>query len=112
MPERHARFLKAGDRVRVDGEALGANGAAFGTITLVYPQIENGRVVADAKVAGLGDYFVGERIRVWVFSGSRSTVVVPSSYHRDAIRHRLRTRAQAKQASSTCRCSAGAISPA
>jgi RND family efflux transporter MFP subunit len=80
VPERHARFLKSGDSVRVDSEALGANGAAFGTITLVYPQIENGRVIADAKVSGLGDYFVGERILVWVSSGSRSTVVVPSSY--------------------------------
>jgi RND family efflux transporter MFP subunit len=80
VPEQHARFLKAGDTMRVDREALGANGAAFGTITLVYPQIQDGRVVADAKVSGLGDYFVGERILVWVSSGSRSTVVVPSSY--------------------------------
>jgi RND family efflux transporter MFP subunit len=80
VPERHARFLKPGDPVRVDSQALGANGAAFGTITLVYPQIQDGRVIADAKVAGLGDYFVGERILVWVSSGSRSTVVVPSAY--------------------------------
>ncbi len=80
VPERHARFLKPGDTVRVDSEALGANGAAFGTITLVYPKIEDGRVVADAKVSGLGDYFVGERILVWVSSGTRSTYVVPASY--------------------------------
>lgn len=80
VPERHATTMKAGDTVRVDSEALGANGAAFGTITLVYPQIQDGRVVADAKVSGLGDYFVGERILVWVSAGSRSTVVVPASY--------------------------------
>ena len=80
VPERHATSMKAGDRVRVDGAALGANGAAFGTITLVYPKIEDGRVVADAKVSGLGDYFVGERILVWVSSGARSTFVVPASY--------------------------------
>jgi RND family efflux transporter MFP subunit len=80
VPERHARFLKAGDTVRVDSEALGANGAAFGAITLVYPQIQEGRVVADAKVSGLGDYFVGERIPVWVSSGSRHTIVVPASF--------------------------------
>lgn len=80
VPERHAATMRAGDRVRVDGEALGANGAAFGTITLVYPQIQDGRVVADARVSGLGDYFVGERILVWVSSGSRSTFVVPASY--------------------------------
>ena len=80
VPERHARFLKAGDTVRVDGDELGANGAKFGTIKLVYPQIEDGRVVADAKVAGLGDYFVGERIRVWVSGGERESVIVPGKF--------------------------------
>ena len=80
VPERHARFLNTGDTVRVDSEALGTNGAAFGAITLVYPQIQEGRVVADASVSGLGDYFVGERILVWVSSGSRTTVMVPSSF--------------------------------
>ena len=80
VPERHARFLKAGDPVRIDGEELGASKATFGAIKLVYPQIEDGRVVADAQVGGLGDYFVGERIRVWVSSGERDTVVVPASF--------------------------------
>jgi RND family efflux transporter MFP subunit len=80
VPERHARFLKAGDTVRVDSEELGANGAKFGTIKLVYPQIEDGRVVADAQVKGLGDYFVGERIRVWVSGGERESFIVPASF--------------------------------
>lgn len=80
VPERHARFLKVGDTVRIDGEELGTNGAKFGTIRLVYPQIEDGRVVADAQVAGLGDYFVGERIRVWVSGGDRESFVVPASF--------------------------------
>lgn len=80
VPERHALHTKAGDTIRVDSEALGANGAKFGTIKLVYPQIQDGRVVADAKVDGLGDYFVGERIRVWVAAGERESIVVPSSF--------------------------------
>lgn len=80
VPERHARFLKAGDPVRIDGEDLGANGARFGTIRLVYPQIDDGRVIADAAVAGLGDYFVGERIRVWVSAGQRTSIIVPGSF--------------------------------
>ena len=80
VPERHARFLKAGDSVRIDGEELGAGGAQFGTIKLVYPQIEDGRVIADAAVSGLGDYFVGERIRVWVSAGERTSVIVPGSF--------------------------------
>jgi RND family efflux transporter MFP subunit len=80
VPERHARFLKAGDSVRIDSEELGAGSAKFGTIKLVYPQIEDGRVVADAQVKGLGDYFVGERIRVWVSSGERESFTVPASF--------------------------------
>ena len=80
VPERHARFLEAGDRVRIDGSEFGRNDALFGTIRLVYPQIEDGRVIADAEVSGLGDYFVGERIRVWVSGGERDTFVVPASF--------------------------------
>lgn len=80
VPERHARFLKAGDPIHLDGEELGLPDAGIGTITLVYPQIEDGRVVADAKVAGLTDYFVGERVRVWVSGGERRTFVVPAAY--------------------------------
>ena len=66
VPERHARFLKAGDPIRLDADGARQSGPRFGTIRLVYPQIEDGRVVADAGVEGLGDYFVSERIRVWV----------------------------------------------
>ena len=80
VPERHARFLQGGDQVRIDGEDLGSSGAKFGTIALVYPQIEDGHVVADATVAGLSDYFVGERIRVWISAGQRTSVLVPASF--------------------------------
>ncbi|HWM48349.1 MAG TPA: efflux RND transporter periplasmic adaptor subunit [Xanthobacteraceae bacterium] len=80
VPERHARFLKAGDTVRVDAAELGDTEPRFGTITLVYPRIEDGRVVADAKVEGLGDYFVSERIRVWISAGERLAFVVPASF--------------------------------
>ena len=80
VPERHARFLKAGDPIRLDGEELGQLGPRFGTIRLVYPQIEDGRVVADATVEGLGDYFVSERIRVWISGSERSAFVIPASF--------------------------------
>ena len=70
VPERHARFLKVGDPIRVDGErAWRSRSAQFGIIRLIYPQIEEGRVVADAQVDGLGDYFVGDRVRVWISAG-------------------------------------------
>jgi RND family efflux transporter MFP subunit len=79
LPERHAGFVRAGDPVRVDGEEIGQAKALFGKVRLVYPQIEDGRVVADADVAGLGDYFVGRRIRVWVAAGERRAVIVPAA---------------------------------
>jgi hypothetical protein len=37
-------------------------------------------VVADATVQGLGDYFVNERIRVWVSGGERTAFVVPARF--------------------------------
>jgi RND family efflux transporter MFP subunit len=80
VPERHALFLRAGDTVRIDREHLKDDGPQFGKIKLVYPQIEDGRVIADAQVEGLGDYFVGERIRVWVSGGERSAIVVPVGF--------------------------------
>ncbi len=80
VPERHARFLKAGDTVRVDAAELGSSEPRFGTIRLVYPQIEDGRVVADAVVEGLGDYFVSGRVRVWISAGDRIAFVVPGSF--------------------------------
>jgi RND family efflux transporter MFP subunit len=80
VPERHARFLKGGDSIRIDAAEPGDSEPRFGTIKLVYPQIEDGRVVADAVVEGLGDYFVSERIRVWVSAGERSALVIPSGF--------------------------------
>jgi RND family efflux transporter MFP subunit len=80
VPERHARFLKVGDAIRIDGAEIGQTGPRFGTIRLVYPQIDNGRVIADAEVDGLGDFFVGERLRVWISAGTRTAFVVPAAY--------------------------------
>jgi RND family efflux transporter MFP subunit len=80
VPERHARYLKAGDKIRVDGAEFGDHAPKSGTIELVYPQIEDGRVVADATVEGLGEYFVGDRLRVWIAGGERTALVIPSTY--------------------------------
>lgn len=79
VPESHARYLKAGQSVRLDGTDLGFSGSRFGKISLIYPQVDNGHVVADATVAGMGDYFVGQRVRVWVSAGSRPATMVPEN---------------------------------
>ena len=85
VPERHAAFLKAGDPVRIDAAELDGAGtltdrAEVGRITLVYPRIEDGRVVADAEAPDLPDRFVGARIRVWITAGTRTGVVVPETF--------------------------------
>jgi len=80
IPEEHALYLRAGDTVRVAARQLGASVGATGTITLVYPQIQAGRVVADAKVADLGTYFVGDRVLVWISAGTRAGFVIPGDF--------------------------------
>ena len=81
LPERHARFLAEGDTVRVAARGLLTSEiVGEGTITQVYPELEAGRVVADIRAAGLGDYFVGERVRLEVATGARRAVVVPPAY--------------------------------
>lgn len=80
LPERHARFIDEGDEVRVDDSALTGDVAHTGFIRQVYPQVEDGRVVADAMVEGLGDFYVGERIRVHVALDQRPAIVVPMEF--------------------------------
>lgn len=89
LPERHARFLRVGDEVRVGSSALDPaertdpardGKLRTGRIFQVYPELHQGRVVADVEVEGLGDYFVGERVAVHVATGKRRTFVVPPEY--------------------------------
>jgi RND family efflux transporter MFP subunit len=80
VPERHAHYLKLNDTVRVDGAVWGDTAPHFGTVRLIYPQIEDGRVTADATVKGLDEYFVGERLRVWIADGERPAFIIPAGY--------------------------------
>ena len=82
LPERHARIMRAGDMVRIGArEGLGDDVAQRrnGRVRLVYPEITGGRVLADVDVDQLGDYFVGERTRVYVSVGKRSALLVPTA---------------------------------
>ena len=82
LPERHAKFLRAGDRVAVGARGLSDDAGATreGRVRIVYPEIQGGRVVADVEVSDLGDYFVGERTRVYIDAGKRKAVVIPAAY--------------------------------
>ena len=88
LPERHARFLRVGDPVQVGARGLAERPDATlgqGTIRLVYPRLDAGQVVADAEVAGLGDFFVGERMQVTIVADRRAAIVVPRGFiHRGA----------------------------
>ena len=82
IPERHARFLVKGAHIAVGARGLDADQSRVseGTIVQVYPEIQHGRVIADAEVPGLGDYFVGERALVWVPAGKRKVAIVPRRF--------------------------------
>jgi RND family efflux transporter MFP subunit len=82
LPERHARFIKKGDPVAIGGREMSGSDVPIGkgSITLVYPELQDGRVIADAQAEGLGKYFVGERVLVWISAGKRQTIVVPRAY--------------------------------
>ncbi len=85
LPERHAQFMKAGDTILVGARGLAAldeddETLRRGRVKLVYPRIDGGRVIADVEVSDLGDYFVGERTRVYVATGSRRALVMPEAY--------------------------------
>jgi len=53
--------------------------ASDGTLSKIYPQIEEGRVIADVEVGQLDDTFVGARVLVRLPVGEREAMMVPAS---------------------------------
>lgn len=79
VPERHAAYLREGLEIRIGDQAV------TGQLAKVYPQIENGRVVADVEVADLNSDYVNARVLVLLPVGTRQALLVPS----DAIITRM-----------------------
>ena len=73
IPERHAAALKQGAKIRISASGKSVSG----TLAKVYPQIENGRVIADVEVGGLDTGFVNARVLVELPVGTRKALVVP-----------------------------------
>lgn len=73
IPERHAPMLKQGATLRIDTGAT----STTGRLVKLYPQIENGRVVADVDVDLLPTAFVNARLLVRVPVGERQALMVP-----------------------------------
>lgn len=83
VPERHAPLLREGDEIMIEA---GQNGEELtGQLAKVYPQIENGRVLADVEVAGLDDRFVNARVLVRLPIDRREAILVPE----EAVTHRF-----------------------
>ena len=82
LPERHAAEIVEGDTVHVGERGVaGADGtpatARSGKVAKVYPEIADGRVIADVEVADVGSYFVNERTLVSIPVGKRSVLAMP-----------------------------------
>jgi hypothetical protein len=82
LPERHAGEIVQGSDVLVGARGLstapdGRPAPHRGRIVKVYPEIVDGRVIADVEVEGIGDYFVNERTLVSIPVGKRRVFAVP-----------------------------------
>jgi RND family efflux transporter MFP subunit len=76
IPERHAALLKPKATLEIEG----SEGASVeGTLARIYPEIDNGRVIADVDVADLPEGFVNKRLLVRVPVGERTAILVPES---------------------------------
>ena len=73
VPERHAGAFEEGDSIQIETDEI-----AQGRLARVYPQIENGRVIADVEVEGLDDAFVDARVLVRLPVGEREALLVPT----------------------------------
>lgn len=82
LPERHARYLETGETVRIlaRGALTNTEVQSDGRIAKIYPELVAGQVVVDVEAEGLGDFFVGERVRLLVATGQRPAIVVPEGY--------------------------------
>ncbi|WP_223477068.1 efflux RND transporter periplasmic adaptor subunit [Oricola indica] len=72
VPERHAGSFREGDTIQIETDET-----VEGKLARVYPQIENGRVIADVEVEGLDDAFVDARVLVRLPVDTRPALLVP-----------------------------------
>jgi RND family efflux transporter MFP subunit len=75
VPERHAESLVEGETIEIEEKGKTRDG----TLARIYPQIENGRVIADVEVPGLSDSFVNKRVLVRLPVDERAALVVPEA---------------------------------
>ncbi len=75
VPERHAGHLREGAEI-----VIASDGASHkGRLDKVYPQIENGRMIADVDVAGLDGLLVDARVLVRLPIGTTQALMIPAA---------------------------------
>jgi RND family efflux transporter MFP subunit len=89
LPERHAAEIVEGETVQVGERGVARRDGVStatrpGRIAKVYPEIADGRVIADVEVEDVGSYFVNERTLVSIPVGKRSALAVPAEAVRTA----------------------------
>lgn len=75
IPERHAPTLKQGATLEIET----GSASMTGELVKIYPQISDGRVIADVDVDGLPTAFVGARLLVRVPVGERQALLIPAT---------------------------------
>lgn len=75
IPERHTPDLREGAELLITSNST----VMPGRLAKLYPQIENGRVIADVEVEGLDASFVDARVLVRVPVGVRQALLVPQA---------------------------------
>ncbi|MFC3161844.1 efflux RND transporter periplasmic adaptor subunit [Ciceribacter thiooxidans] len=76
VPERHADLLKEGATIEIDGTA---SDHRTGRLAKIYPEIDNGRVIADVEVDALPTNFVNKRLLIRLPVGERQALLVPQA---------------------------------
>ncbi|TPN51437.1 efflux RND transporter periplasmic adaptor subunit [Mesorhizobium sp. B1-1-7] len=75
VPERYAATLKQGAAIRINASGK----ESTGRLAKIYPQIDNGRVIADVEVDNLDTDFIDARVLVELPVAERSALLVPTS---------------------------------
>lgn len=76
IPERHASLLEEGSTIEIDS---GNGSMTNGRLAKIYPEIDNGRVIADVEVDDLPTGFVNRRLLVRVPVGEHEAILVPQT---------------------------------
>jgi len=75
IPERYRQTLQQGATIRIDTDRK----VVQGSLVKIYPQIENGRVIADVSMPNLKDALLNSRLLVRVPLGMRTALLLPVS---------------------------------